>query len=71
MTLNGKRDNFTLADFEQCGKSALLKRGRAARILDEVQAAVHDWPRFADEAGVSPEWRDKIARAHRLRFTAG
>ena len=28
MTLNGKRDNFTLRDFEACAKSALMKRGR-------------------------------------------
>jgi serine/threonine-protein kinase HipA len=26
MTINGKRDNFTLDDFIECGKSALLKR---------------------------------------------
>ena len=70
MTLNGKRDNFTHEDFEQCAKAALLKRGRAVAILDEVQAAVKDWPRFADEAGVSPEWRDKIQRTHRLSFVS-
>ena len=40
MTMNGKRDGFVLADFEACAKSALMKRGRARAILDEVQAVV-------------------------------
>jgi serine/threonine-protein kinase HipA len=29
MSMNGKVDDFTLDDFNQCGKTALLKRGRA------------------------------------------
>lgn len=47
MTLNGKRDGFVLADFEACARTALMKRGRAAAILEEVQAAVKRWPEFA------------------------
>lgn len=66
MTLNGKRDNFTRDDFEQCAKAALLKRGRAVKIIDEVQTAVRNWQTFAAEANVTPEWRTKIQRAHRL-----
>lgn len=69
MTLNGKRDGFTLADFEQCAKSALMKRGRAAAILEEVQAAVNRWPEFAAEARLPDEWRDKIQKTHRLTFS--
>ncbi len=68
MTLNGKRDAFTRHDFEQCAKAALMKRGRAATILAEVQAAVNDWPEFAANAQVDPEWRGKIQRSHRLTF---
>jgi serine/threonine-protein kinase HipA len=36
MTLNGKRDGFAAADFDACAKAALMKRGRAAAILEEV-----------------------------------
>jgi serine/threonine-protein kinase HipA len=68
MTLNGKRDGFTRADFESCAKSALMKRGRAATVIEEVQAAVRRWPEFAAEAGLSDEWRDKIQKTHRLSF---
>ncbi len=66
MTLNGKRDGFTLADFEACAKAALMKRGRAKTIINEVQAAVKRWPEFAQEAGVAAGWRESVRAAHRL-----
>ena len=66
MTLNGKRDGFTLADFETCAKVAMMKRGRAARIIEEVRAAVKRWPEFTAAARLSDNWRDRIQRAHRL-----
>lgn len=69
MTLNGKRDGFTLADFEACAKAALMKRGRAATIVGEVQEAVSRWPEFADEAKLANQWRDKIQQTHRLTFS--
>jgi serine/threonine-protein kinase HipA len=68
MTLNGKRDGFTREDFEACAKSAVMKRGRAAKIIGEVQAAVKRWPEFAAEARLADEWRDKIQKTHRLSF---
>lgn len=68
MPLNGKRDGFTLADFEACAKAALMKRGRAGRIIEEVQDAVKRWPEFAAEAQVPDEWRNRIGKMHRLTF---
>ena len=68
MTLNGKRDGFTLEDFAACAKTALMKRGRAATIIEEVQATVKRWPEFAAEAMLSEEWRDKIQKVQRLAF---
>jgi serine/threonine-protein kinase HipA len=70
MTLNGKRDAFTLKDFEACAKSAMMKRGRAAKIIDEVRAAVMEWPAFAAQANVAEEWRGKIRDTHRLVLPA-
>ena len=69
MTLNGRRDGFRIEDFEACAKAALMKRGRAATIIEEVQAAVKRWPEFAAEAQLADEWRDKIQKTHRLTFT--
>lgn len=69
MTMNSKRDGFTLDDFKACAKSALMKRGRAEAILAEVLAAVTRWPAFAAEAKVADEWQEKILKTHRLSFS--
>lgn len=68
MTLNGKRDGFTLADFDACAKSAVMKRGRAETILDEVRDAVRQWPDFAAQANVSERDVLRIQRTHRFVF---
>ena len=65
MTLNGKRDNFSMADFEACGKLARLKRGQAKTIIGKVQAVVSKWRDYADEAGVDSDKRDRIHQALR------
>lgn len=62
MTMNGKRDNFELANFRACPKTASMKRGRAETIVAEVQATVSSWPSFAAEAGVPEAVREKIQR---------
>jgi serine/threonine-protein kinase HipA len=66
MTLNGKRDGFVLEDFRTCAKTAAMKRGRAAAIIEEVRAAVSRWRDYADAAGVPPQWRDQIQETLRL-----
>lgn len=68
MTVNGKRDGFSLADLDACAKSGMMKRGRAQAILAEVQAAVERWSEFAAEAKLTDEVMRKIQRAHRLSF---
>ena len=67
MTMNGIRDNFTLQDFKACAKAASMKRGRADAIVDEVLKTVSRWRNYADEAGVSPAWRDRIQHTLRLK----
>ena len=66
MTLNGKRDDFSLEDFKACAKKASMKRGRAETILKEVQATVSRWRDYAEEAGVNPVQREQIHRSLRL-----
>lgn len=66
MTLNGKRDGFTIDDFVACAKSALMKRGRAESIVEEVRVAVQRWPEFAAEAGVSEALTNAIRTVHRI-----
>lgn len=66
MTMNGKRDGFTLEDFRECGRAVGLKRGRAEAILREVCGAVSRWPEFAAQAGVAEQWMEQIRGQLRL-----
>jgi len=68
MSVNGKRDGFTMDDLEACARAASMKRGRAATILAEVIEGVSQWPGYADKAGVPEAVQEKIRRAFRLRF---
>ena len=68
MSLNGKRDDFTIEDFKACAKNASMKRGRAEEIVWQVREAVLQWKNFADKSGVPPEVADSIARAHRTEI---
>lgn len=68
MTMNGKRDGFSMSDFTACARTAIMKRGRAAKIFDEVRAAVQRWPEFAAAAQVNHAIRDKIQHTLRLTF---
>ena len=65
MSLNGKRDDFTLDDFKACAKNVSMKRGRAETIVDQVQTAVLQWKRFADKSGVSAGIADGISKTLR------
>jgi serine/threonine-protein kinase HipA len=68
MTLNGKRDGFTMEDFQAGAKSAVMKRGRAEAIVEQVLATVGRWPEFADEAKVTESRRVEIGHNHRVSF---
>jgi serine/threonine-protein kinase HipA len=67
MTLNGKRDDFTLDDFNACARAASMKRGRAAAIVGEVQDVVSRWKEYAEAAGVPDAWQEKIQGTLRLQ----
>jgi serine/threonine-protein kinase HipA len=71
MTMNGRRDGFTLADFRACAKNALMKRGRAESIVEEVHTAVSKWPDYAAQAQVADNWRKQIQMDLRLNVLRG
>jgi len=68
MTLNGKRDDFSRADFRAAAMTAMMKRGRAEAILDEVQQVVSGWQAYAGRAGVESGQRRQIERSFRLKI---
>jgi serine/threonine-protein kinase HipA len=63
MSLNGKRDGFSRGDLITVGESISIPQ--PGRIIDKVLAAVNDWPKYAQQAGVKPSIRNEIARHHR------
>jgi serine/threonine-protein kinase HipA len=70
MSINGKRDGFTVADLRAVARVAGLKRGRAEAILADVGAVVAGWTEVADEVGVDEQMVELIARSHRLTLPA-
>ena len=71
MTMNGKRDGFSLEDFRDCAKSASMKRGRAETIISEVTDAVRQWSDFATTADVVPAWQQMVQQNLRLDIATG
>jgi serine/threonine-protein kinase HipA len=70
MTVNGKRDGFSVADLREVAGVAGLKRGRTEIVLGEVTDAVRSWREFAAEVGVDEEMAEQIASSHRLALPA-
>lgn len=70
MSINGKRDAFTVDDLRAAGRAASLPRGAATRILREVTDVVRDWPTFAADVQVTERDVRRIAAAHRLDLPA-
>jgi serine/threonine-protein kinase HipA len=71
MSINGKRDGFTVADLRVVGAVGGLKRGRAEAILAEVVEIVAGWGEIAGEVGVDERMAEQIARSHRLELPQG
>jgi serine/threonine-protein kinase HipA len=69
MTVNGKRDNFTVEDLLACGRAGGVQGRRIRRLLQQVQDAVGRWRHFAEQAGVRSDWIDQIAASHRLELS--
>ncbi len=66
MSINGKRDGFTVADLRAVAAVGGLKRGRAEAILADVAGVLAGWSEIADEVGVDEQMAEQIARSHRL-----
>ncbi|MFT5611307.1 MAG: serine/threonine-protein kinase HipA [Polaribacter sp.] len=65
MSINGKRDGFSLDDLLELAKSGGIKARLAKSIVSEVAEAADNWPLFANEAGVSETTIEKIRGSFR------
>ncbi|HUA12221.1 MAG TPA: type II toxin-antitoxin system HipA family toxin [Solirubrobacteraceae bacterium] len=70
MTINGKREDFTLADLAAVERAGSLKRGAAKATFAAVSEVVARWREFADAAGVDEEMAAEVGREHRLALPA-
>jgi serine/threonine-protein kinase HipA len=66
MSINGRRDGFSVGDLRAVARLAGLKRGRAEAIVAEVLDAVMTWPALAAQVGVEEEIAARIGTSHRL-----
>jgi serine/threonine-protein kinase HipA len=66
MSINGKRDGFTVSDLRACAATAGLARGRADVMLEEIVHVVSAWPGYAEAAGVTRTMSDAINTTLRL-----
>lgn len=69
MTMNGKRDAFTLEDFRECARNAGLKQRQGESILEDTIAVVSRWRQFSDLAKVDEHMAKAIQPALRLSFS--
>ncbi|MGE0776352.1 MAG: type II toxin-antitoxin system HipA family toxin [Sphingomonadaceae bacterium] len=68
MSVNGKRDDFTLADLIACGRNADLSPREVSAVLAEVSEAVSQWREIASDVGVKPSFIADIAANLRLEI---
>ena len=66
MTINGKRDHFTLNDFISVAESINIPK--VSDIIMDVHEAIEKWSSFAKEAGINKKTREDIGHAHRTNI---
>jgi serine/threonine-protein kinase HipA len=66
MSVNGKRDGFTIDDLLQPAKTFGIKN--AKRIIAEVTDAVRLWPKLARDNNLSSRHISEIGKTHRLKL---
>ena len=66
MSINGKRDNFSMEDLVAVGESISISRPK--EIVQEIIEAVSKWPEFSEKACVSKQTITEISQYHRLDF---
>ena len=67
MSLNGKRDHFSLQDLIDVGESISIAKPET--VINEVITAVEKWPEFAKTAGIKNEVISEIAKYQRTTIS--
>lgn len=61
MSLNGKRDQFTIEDLIEFGAKADLKKIQATKIIKEIESVFSRWTEYAEKAGVFSEHINSVS----------
>ncbi len=64
MSINGKRDHFTREDLIAVGENISLPHNAA--IIDEIKEVISQWPRYAEQAGITRAISQEIEQSLRL-----
>jgi len=62
MTMNAKREHFTMEDFKKCAQTAGMKRGREKVIVDDVLQVVSKWLDYAQQVGMAEEKSKEVEK---------
>jgi len=65
MTIEGKRDNFSIDNIYKCGESALLKKRRINQLIHQVQSAIQQWSDIAGNVGIPEKTTNQIQQTFR------
>ena len=60
LSLNGKQDNFTMADLQKVGENMGIREHK--QIIEEVQETVSHWHEIAKDCEAKPEHADFIEK---------
>jgi len=71
LSVNGKRDNFVLDDLLKVASLINNFSREAPKIISHVLEVVHQWPDYADKAGVFVPLKDEVQRNLRINDLAG
>jgi serine/threonine-protein kinase HipA len=66
MSVNGKRDNFTLDDLIKVGTDQGVKN--PSQIIKTITSVVCDWSNYASKNNVSPTFSKQIQENLRLKW---
>lgn len=69
MSINGKREEITVADLHEVARIARVRRSVVADVLADVTDAVRRWSTFAEQAGVTADHVARITPALRLQLS--
>lgn len=66
MSINGKRDKFTMSDLYAFALVADIKKGKAKKIIEEIRDVFIKWDKYASKAKVLKSHQEEIKKYLRL-----